>query len=169
MKFRTTLFAAALIVCSGRGFAHNPQQMDCQQMHDSHGVQHRGDQAMGFDHLKTTHHFLLSKDGGSIQVTANDSKDTDSRDQIRMHLGHIAKMFSDGNFDLPMFVHDQIPPGTVVMKQLKTDISYKYVQIDGGAKVVISSDNPAAVSAVHDFLAFQIKDHQTGDQLEVTN
>src|SRR5437773_2580266 len=56
----------------------------------------RGDKHMGFDHLKTTHHFLLSNDGGAIQVEANDVKDPDSRDQIRGHLRHITMMFSEG-------------------------------------------------------------------------
>ena len=123
---------------------------------------------MGFDHTKTTHHFLLSSSGGSIQVTANDPEDSASRDQIRMHLAHIAKMFSEGNFEIPMFVHDQTPPGAATMKELKSAIAYKYIEIENGARVVISSENPAAISAIHDFLAFQIKDHHTGDSLDVS-
>jgi len=150
----------------GSGLAHTVQQTgSSQHMHD---VEHRGDQAMGFDHTKTTHHFLLSASGGSIQVTADDPEDSASRDQIRMHLAHIAKMFSEGNFEIPMFVHDQTPPGAATMKQLKADIAYKYVEIEHGAKVVISSENPAAISAIHDFFAFQIKDHHTGDSLDVS-
>jgi hypothetical protein len=62
----------------------------------------RGDHVMGFDHTKTTHHFRLLADGGSIEVEANSPKDTESRDQIRMHLGHIAKMFTAGTFKAPM-------------------------------------------------------------------
>ena len=148
------------------GLPHTVQQTgSSQHMHD---VEHRGDQAMGFDHTKTTHHFLLSASGGSIQVTANDPDDSASRDQIRMHLAHIARMFSEGNFEIPMFVHDQTPPGAATMKQLKADIAYKYVEIEHGAKVVISSENPAAISAIHDFFAFQIKDHHTGDSLDVS-
>ena len=46
-------------------------------------VNHRGDREMGFSHEKTTHHFRLAKDGGAIEVTANDPNDTQSRDQIR--------------------------------------------------------------------------------------
>ena len=53
---------------------------------------------MGFDHDKTTHHVGLLPDGGFIQVEANDAQDIASRDQIRMHLSHIATMFADGNF-----------------------------------------------------------------------
>jgi hypothetical protein len=64
--------------------------------HDA--VDKRGDHVMGFSHEKATHHFRLYKDGGAIEVAANDAKDTESRDQIQMHLGHIAKMFADGDF-----------------------------------------------------------------------
>jgi hypothetical protein len=42
----------------------------------------RGDKVMGFDHTKTKHHFLLKANGGVIQIEANDSADTVSRDQI---------------------------------------------------------------------------------------
>ena len=34
-------------------------------------------------------------------------------------------------------------------------------------RVLISSRNPEAVAAVHEFLKFQITEHQTGDPLEV--
>ena len=65
--------------------------------HDS--VNQHGDHVMGFSHEKTTHHFRLYADGGAIEVTANDPKDTESRDAIRMHLTHIAGMFAEGNFE----------------------------------------------------------------------
>lgn len=139
-------------------------------MHDEHskhqdGVNERGDHAMGFDHMKTTHHFLLRENGGIIQVTANDPKDTKSRDEIRMHLSHIAKMFSEGNFEIPMFIHDQVPPGVPVMKERQTQIKFTYEDQDSGGQVVISTDDQDARSAIHDFLRFQITDHSTGDPL----
>jgi hypothetical protein len=127
----------------------------------------RGDHAMGFDHLKTTHHFILTSEGGSIQVEANDESDKVSRDQIRMHLRHIATMFSEGNFAVPMLVHDETPPGTEVMRQLKNEISYRYEEIERGASVRISTKSPEALAAVHEFLRYQIKEHQTGDPLEL--
>jgi len=129
----------------------------------------RGDKNMGFDHLKTTHHFLLAKDGGAIQVEANDAKDTGSRDQIRSHLRHITMMFSEGNFEVPMLIHEKTPPGSEVMTKLKEDITYKYKETDRGALIQISTKNVEALEAVHDFLRFQIKEHVTGDPLEVKN
>lgn len=129
-------------------------------------VNSHGDHVMGFSHEKTTHHFRLSSDGGSIEVTANDPKDSESRDQIRMHLGHIAKMFSSGDFKAPMLIHDQVPPGTAVMTKLKAEITYGYEKIDNGARIRIATRNPEALEAIHEFLRFQITDHQTGDPLK---
>jgi len=127
----------------------------------------RGDKAMGFDHLKTTHHFILASDGGSIKVEANDATDTQSRDQLRQHLRHINMMFGEGNFNVPMLVHDKTPPGSEAMRRLKTEISYEYQQTDRGALIRISTRNAEALLAIHDFLKFQIEEHMTGDPLEV--
>ncbi|MGZ4889065.1 MAG: hypothetical protein ACXWBH_07785 [Candidatus Angelobacter sp.] len=127
----------------------------------------RGDQGMGFAQDKTTHHFLLRKDGGAIQVTANSADDKASREEIEMHLHHIAKAFQSGDFNIPMFVHDQTPPGVPVMTKLKDQIHYKYETVENGGRVVISSANAEAVTAIHEFLKFQITEHKTGDALEV--
>lgn len=135
--------------------------------HDMAAMNARGDQGMGFSQEKTTHHFYLTKTGGIIQVEANDPKDTASRDQIRQHLGHISMAFAEGNFDIPMFVHDQVPPGVPEMKELKSALSYKYEDTGAGGRVMISSNNPQGVSAVQSFLRFQITEHKTGDPLEV--
>jgi hypothetical protein len=128
----------------------------------------RGDHVMGFDHTKTTHHFSLQESGGSIVVTANSADDVESSQQIRMHLKHIAMMFADGNFNAPILIHDQTPPGVPVMKELKGEIKYNFEEIDRGAAVRITTKNPIALKAIHDFLRFQIKEHKTGDSLDIT-
>jgi len=128
----------------------------------------RGDHVMGFDHTKTTHHFRLQESGGSIEVTANTSDDIESSAQIKMHLKHIAAMFAEGNFNAPILIHDQTPPGVTVMKELKDEIKYNFEEIDRGAAVRISTKNPTALKAIHDFLRFQIKEHKTGNSLNVS-
>ena len=139
---------------------------DC-PMHDAHMKQmlEKGDLEMGFDHTKTTHHFLLTSKGGSIQVEANDPKDTTSPSLIRAHLNMIAEAFQKGDFAKPEAIHDQIPPGVSVMTRLKDSIHYRIEEKERGAAVSISSDNPEAVEAIHDFLRFQIKEHHTGDPM----
>jgi hypothetical protein len=127
----------------------------------------RGNKVMGFDQMKTTHHFLVRDDGGLIQIQANDATDKESRDEIRQHLRHIASMFGDGNFHAPMLIHDQTPPGIETMKKLKAEIGYEFKELEGGAAIRISTKNAEALSAIHEFLVFQIKEHKTGDPLEV--
>jgi hypothetical protein len=128
-----------------------------------HSITDRGSMAMGFDQIKTTHHFHLYEDGGSIEVTVNDPKDTATRDAIRSHLPHIAQMFTSGNFDTPMEVHAQNVPGTSALSALKNSVAYKYVELPNGGRVDIVTADAAALKAVHDFLRFQIADHKTGD------
>lgn len=150
--------------------ARTPQQPD--QHHPHHqerhvdGVNKRGDHAMGFSHETTTHHFRLTGDGGAIEVTANDPNDAASHEQIRTHLTHIAKLFKEGDFSAPVFIHDEAPPGVAAMKRLKADITYTVETIESGARVRIASANAEAVEAIHGFLRYQIKEHQTGDPLE---
>jgi hypothetical protein len=137
--------------------------------HDAHlaAAGARGEKAMGFSQTETTHHFILDADGGVIQVEANDPNDARSREQIRQHLAHVARAFAAGDFDTPMLVHGRVPPGVPVMIRLKSEIGYVYEETAGGARVRIKTKNAEALAAVHDFLRFQITDHQTGDPLEV--
>ncbi len=131
------------------------------------GVPQRGDHVMGFDHTKTTHHFQLTPSGGRIEVEAKDPADSESRDLIRTHLTHIAKMFSEGEFDAPMLIHEKVPPGVPVMKELKAAIRYDFQPTERGGSVVLSTRNARALEAVHQFLRFQIEDHKTGDSVKV--
>jgi hypothetical protein len=135
------------------------------------GVVQRGEshEGMGFSQTTTTHHFYLTRTGGIIQVTAKDPKDTDQVATVQMHLKHIVGMFSEGNFSIPHFVHDTNPPGADTMKRLRSSIRYTPETIEDGGRIKIESDSPEALTAIHDFLRFQIRDHETGDPLAVSN
>jgi hypothetical protein len=135
------------------------------QMMEHSRMMQPGEQAMGFSQTQTTHHFLLRKDGGIIQVEANDPNDTQDRDLIRTHLSHIAQAFAAGDFSDPLAVHDKVPDGVPVMQRLKGDIHYTFEQIPQGGRVLIHTANAQAVEAIHQFLRFQIKEHQTGDPI----
>ena len=166
----SAIFFALLAVPAGTADAQHQDHHAKPQSGKGHhaGVNERGDKAMGFSHKTTTHHFILLRDGGVIAVSANDVKDGKSRDQIREHLSHIAKMFAEGNFSLPMFIHDQNPPGVAVMKEKRKAITYKYEESEAGARVRLTAADKEALAAIHEFLRFQINDHQTGDSLEIT-
>jgi hypothetical protein len=174
MKVRAlTMALAILTVTAARCLlaeepANKHDMADCPMKADhAAGVDERGDKGMGFSHTKTMHHFRIKTDGGAIEVTANDANDQTSREQIRGHLAHIAQLFGQGNFEIPMFVHDQKPPGAEVMARMKSSIAYHYEEMENGGRVRITSSDPKALRAIHDFLRFQIEDHRTGDPLEV--
>jgi len=138
------------------------EHMEAASQHQA-DVEKHGDEAMGFPHDKTTHHFRLYSDGGAIEVTVNDNKDSQNMQAIRSHLTHIATMFSNGEFSIPMFVHDQVPPGVPVMKDKHAEISYGFEELSTGGRVRIKTTNPDALKAIHQFLRFQIEDHHAGD------
>ena len=125
-----TAILCALLVCSAMaaGQAHDDHSSAQPDQSKHQEMEKRGDQGMGFAQGKITHHFLLRKDGGAIQVTAKSADDKTSKEEIQMHLHHIARAFKSGDFNIPMFVHDQTPPGVATMKKLKNQIKYKYEQ-----------------------------------------
>src|SRR4051794_13861137 len=120
---------------------------------------------MGFDQDRTAHHFSLYEDGGAIEVVTKDAHDTADRDGIRAHLPHIATMFGGGNFDAPMLVHDtKDVPGIDVLAARRDHVTYRYHETPNGGRVEITTTDPAALAAVHDFLRYQIREHHTGDR-----
>lgn len=143
---------------------HKTKEQDAHQQ----GVIERGDHVMGFAHDKATHHFLLYPDGGAIDAQVDKPEDASTRDAIRAHFTHIVKMFAEGDFSAPMLIHSQNPPGTEAMKLLRDQIQYKLESTASGARIRITTKNAEALQAVHIFLRFQVKDHQTGDSTEIT-
>jgi hypothetical protein len=135
-------------------------------MHDAHSqMNERGEKGMGFSQTATAHHFLLRTNGGAIEV--KDPADVDGLNSVRMHLTHIAEAFQKGDFDIPMFVHDTVPPGVREMKRLQGNIHYSFEETPNGGQVVISSSDKAALLAIYQFLRFQIEEHETGDPTEI--
>jgi SAM-dependent methyltransferase len=133
------------------------------QMKKEAEMKQHGNLAMGFDQDRTTHHFSLTADGGSIAVEAKDAADQASRDQIRAHLEEIAAAFGRGDFQKPFLTHSEVPPGVAVIQKLKGEIAYRFEESARGGIVRISTANAEARAALHEFLQYQIKEHATGD------
>jgi hypothetical protein len=124
-------------------------------------LQQRGETAMGVNQYTSQHAFESLPTGGRI-VLQREEPDSVGEAAIRAHMRTIANAFGSGNFAVPGFVHATSEvPGTPVMKELKAEITYTPRDMPRGAEVVISTRNPRAVSAIHDFLAFQRMDHRT--------
>jgi len=73
-------------------------------------------------------------------------------------------MFGDGNFEAPMLVHDsKNVPGIKVLTARKDKLKYSYVETPQGGRLDVVTTDPQALKALHEFLRYQIKEHQTGD------
>jgi len=121
---------------------------------------------MGFDQHAAAHHFKLAADGGSIEVTAR-KPDAPLVAQIRDHLKMIAGEFARGEFEKPLAVHGEMPPGVDVLRQRLSAVTYKYEDVREGGAIRIRTGDPAALAALHDFLRYQIREHKTGDSTTV--
>jgi len=122
-------------------------------------LQERGKSAMGVDQYASAHVFEPLPDGGRIVLQMR-TADSAGASVIRDHMRDIAGAFGRGDFAIPGRVH-AIPsvPGTQVMSRLSAEISYAPRHIERGGEVRITSRNPEAVAAIHEFLAFQREDH----------
>ena len=168
MHHRISCSCFILLFASSAGLFLRAQTSQAAQ-HDHHmaEVKKHGAEAMGFDQDRTAHHFHLSSEGGVIQVSANDPKDSRSIALVQHHLELQTENFAKGDFAAPEHTHDQMPPGVNDMQKLKSEIHYAFRKTAQGGEVRIASRNPKAVEAIHQFLRFQIKDHATGDDPDV--
>lgn len=130
-------------------------------------MKQRGAAAMGFDQDRATHHFLLARDGGTIRVEAANISDRATRDAIRAHLREVAAAFADGDFRAPFATHAGMPPGAATMQAFRATLRYVFDERPGGGEVRIVTADAQTLAGVHEFLRFQIREHQTGDPLEL--
>jgi len=123
------------------------------------GVQTRGHVAMGVDQYTSQHVFEDLPDGGRVVLERDAAADSAGIAAIRTHMREIATRFTGGDFSLPGFVHDREVPGTATMNARRSAIGYRPIDRPRGGELRITSSDPAAIAAIHDFLAFQRMDH----------
>lgn len=161
------LVPSLLVACGDRNEGEAEQAAADRAAADSAfaELQERGAaaEAMGVDQYTSTHVFEDLADGGRIELQ-RDTDDSVGAEQIRAHLKLIADRFNAGDFAIPGFVHDTDEvPGTTVMAERRGAIDYEFAELPRGGEVRIRTDDPEAVRAVHEFLAFQRSDHRTGN------
>jgi len=105
--------AAALLLAAQhpsmpQGMSHEEH---LKQIQKDEELNKRGGESMGFDQDAVTHHFRLTPDGGSIEITVKSAKDATTIAAIRSHLQTIAGDFSRGQFGKPVQTHGEVPPG----------------------------------------------------------
>ena len=124
-------------------------------------LQSRGAVAMGVNQNTSSHRFDPLPDGGRIALE-RDVDDSAGVVQIRRHLQESAAAFAQGRFDTPAFVHAETVPGTTVMAARASAIRYHYRDLPRGGEIRLTAHDSISVVAIHEFLAFQRKDHRVG-------
>jgi hypothetical protein len=126
---------------------------------DFAAMQSRGEHVMGVDQYASAHVFEDLPDGGRVVLDRADATDTADITTIRAHMRDIEAAFRAGDFSKPFEVHAQVVPGTAVMSARRAAIRYAAADRPRGGEVRISSSDPVAVAAIHEFLAFQRTAH----------
>jgi hypothetical protein len=121
----------------------------------------RGAAAMRVDQSRSTHQFDAFPDGGRIALES-DTDDTAAVNGIRAHFAEIETSFRRGDFEIPMFVHAGEVAGTRVMAARKARIAYRRSDLPRGAELRLRTKDPAALRAIHEFMAFQRREHHAG-------
>lgn len=124
------------------------------------GVQARGATVMGVDQVASEHVFEDLPDGGRILYRMADTADAQGTATIRAHLRQVTAQFAAGDFSAPSEVHAMTVPGTTVLAERRALVHYEMQDRPGGGEVRITTTDPEALAAVHQFLAFQRSDHR---------
>ena len=124
-------------------------------------LQRRGRTWMGVDQYRSTHRFDALSDGGRIELQS-DAGDSADVQAIRRHFTEIARAFKAGDFSIPGMVHQQEVPGTRVMAERRDRIRYTLADLPRGAELRLTTTDPEAVAAIHEFMAFQRREHHAG-------
>ncbi len=161
--FFLTALAAAASPLAAQQHEH-PHPMSARADSDSAfaAMQARGKGIMGVDQDSARHVFESLSDGGRIELQEA-VNDTAAVARIRRHLEEIADAFSRGDFTAPTLVHLQRVPGTRVMAAKREAISYRVAHLPRGGEVRITTADPDALAAVHEFLAFQRREHRAAE------
>ncbi len=132
---------------------YTPEQ---RRQHDSAlaETQRRGQPATAAASMATRSRIDDLPDGGRIELQ-RDGDDPQGAADIRRQLADLASHFADGRFVRPGQTPGTEVPGTAVMAAKRTAIAYSTEILPRGAALRITSQDPEAVVAIRQFLAYR--------------
>jgi hypothetical protein len=122
-------------------------------------VADRGSAVMPFDLEATTHTFTPTDDGLIEDVTADDPDDAENIALIREHLTDERERFQRGDFGDPARIHGDEMPGLGALEAGAADIEVTYEDLDDGARLTFTSEDPELIEALHRWGEAQVTDH----------
>jgi len=123
-------------------------------------VTQKGIHVMPFDLKQTQHIFTKTEAGGVQQVIARNPSNTRQVELIRQHLTKISQEFSHGDFANPAKIHGQDMPGLAALRKAKPgQLRVEYKELNDGAEITYSTEEPGLIAAIHRWFDAQLADH----------
>lgn len=114
---------------------------------------------MPFHLEKTLHVFSKTEHGGVQQVIAKDPADSEQIGLIRRHLSDISERFRQGDFSRQRRIHGDDMPGLADLAADYRRLRFDYRELQNGAEIEFSAEDPALVDAIHRYFNAQLSDH----------
>ena len=117
-----------------------------------------GAAVMPFDLERTTHVFE-KHDGGGRQTVLADLDAPEQVAPIRRHLAEEAERFARGDFHDPEMVHGDDMAGLHSLVTGYEGLTITYRDVDRGAEIEYTSEDPELITAIHLWFDAQLRDH----------
>jgi hypothetical protein len=124
-------------------------------------VMEHGRQVMPFDQSQAMHMFLPSATGGVVEIVVHDMNPTQIA-LVRAHLLQEAARFARGDYSDPAYIHGKGMPGLVQLALGSSRMSIHYFETPSGAAITLGSTDQTLITAIHEWLAAQQRDHKSG-------
>jgi hypothetical protein len=124
-------------------------------------VMEHGSQVMPFDESQAMHMFLPSATGGVVEIVVHDMNPTQIA-LVRAHLLQEAAKFARGDYSDPAYIHGKTMPGLVQLASGSSRMSVHYFETPSGAAITLVSTDQPLITAIHEWLAAQERDHKSG-------
>jgi hypothetical protein len=151
VRYAVALAAASLVTGAA---ACGPSETEQRQ----EAVAEAGRAVMPFDLDATTHVFEKLPDGG-LQTVVADADDPEQAALIRAHLTDEAERFQRGDFHDPAMIHGDDMAGMHALMMGHDRIAIAYHEVERGAEIRYTSEDPALIEAIHQWFDAQLRDH----------
>ena len=92
-------------------------------------------------------------------VLADDPTDAGQVALVRAHLFEEAEAFRRGDLSDPAAIHGEEMPGLAELEAGVGKMEVRYSELPAGARMEYRTDDPALVSALHEWFDAQLSDH----------
>jgi len=119
----------------------------------------RGAKVMPFDLEQAMHVFQPLENGGRQTVTAKAPANSAQIALIQGHLQEEAAKFQRGDFSDPATIRGKDMPGLAALQAGTRQIVMQYTPLPNGAQIQYTTQDPALITALHQWFAAQRSDH----------